>query len=36
MSNKPDLISLQGELFLAKMINGQPSALLPIGKSAEG
>ena len=35
MSNKPDLISLQGELFLAKMINGQPSALLPIGNTPE-
>lgn len=35
MANKPDLISLQGELFLAKMINGQPSALLPIGNTPE-
>ena len=35
MSNKPDLISLQGELFLAKMVNGQPSALLPIGNTPE-
>lgn len=35
MSNKPDLISLQGQLFLAKMINGQPSALLPIGNTPE-
>ena len=35
MSNKPDLISLQGELFLAKMINGQPSAFLPIGNTPE-
>ena len=35
MSNNPDLISLQGELFLAKMINGQPSALLPIGNTPE-
>ena len=33
MSNKPDLISLQGEQFLAKMINGQPSALLPNGNT---
>lgn len=35
MANKPDLISLQGELFLAKMVNGQPSALLPIGNTPE-
>lgn len=35
MSNKPDLISLQGELCLAKMINGQPAALLPIGNTPE-
>ena len=35
MSNKPDLISLQGELFLAKMISGQPSALLSIGNTPE-
>ena len=35
MTDKPDLISLQGELFLAKMINGQPSALLPIGNTPE-
>ena len=35
MSNKQDLISLQGELFLEKMINGQPSALLPIGNTPE-
>ena len=35
MANKPDLISLQGELFLAKMINGQPAALLSIGNTPE-
>jgi hypothetical protein len=35
MANKPDLISLQGELFLAKMINGQPAALLPVGNMPE-
>ena len=35
MSNKPDLISLRGELFLAKMINGQPSALLSISNTPE-
>lgn len=35
MANKPDLISLQGEMFLAKMINGQPSALLSIGNTPE-
>ena len=35
MANKPDLISLQGEMFLAKMVNGQPSALLPIGNTPE-
>lgn len=35
MANKPDLISLQGELFLAKMINGQPAALLPVGNTPE-
>ncbi len=31
MANKPDLISLQGKLFLAKMINGVPSGLRPVG-----
>ena len=35
MSNKPDLISLQGEMFLAKMVNGQPAALLSIGNTPE-
>ena len=35
MANKPDLISLQGEMFLAKMINGQPAALLPVGNMPE-
>ena len=35
MANKPDLISLQGEMFLAKMINGQPAALLPVGSTPE-
>ena len=31
MSNKPDLISLQGELFLAKMVNGAPAGLRSVG-----
>lgn len=35
MANKPDLISLQGEMFLAKMINSQPAALLPVGSTPE-
>lgn len=35
MSNKPDLISLQGELHLAKMVNGVPAALLPVGNMPE-
>lgn len=35
MANKPDLISLQGELFLAKMINGAPAGLRPIGNTPE-
>ncbi|AXY60189.1 hypothetical protein [Acinetobacter sp. WCHAc010052] len=35
MSNKPELISLQGELFLAKMINGEPSALRSVGNTPE-
>lgn len=35
MSNKPDLISLQGELFLAKMVNGIPSSLMPIGNTPD-
>jgi hypothetical protein len=35
MANKPDLISLQGEMFLAKMINGQPAALLSVGSTPE-
>jgi hypothetical protein len=35
MANKPDLISLQGELFLAKMINSEPAALLPVGNMPE-
>lgn len=35
MSNKPDLISLQGELFLAKMVSGVPAALLSVGNMPE-
>jgi len=35
MANKPDLISLQGELHLAKMVNGVPAALLPVGNMPE-
>lgn len=35
MANKPDLISLQGELFLAKMVNGEPSALRSVGNTPE-
>lgn len=35
MSNKPDLISLQGELFLAKMVNGIASGLRSIGNMPE-
>ena len=32
---KSDLISLQGELHLAKMVNSVPSALLPVGNTPE-
>lgn len=35
MSNKPDLISLQGELFLAKMVNGAPTGLRSVGNAPE-
>lgn len=35
MANKPDLISLQGEMFLAKMVNGVPSGLRAIGSTPE-
>lgn len=31
MGNKPDVISLQGELFLAKIINGAVSGMFPVG-----
>lgn len=31
MGNKPDLISLQGELFLAKIVNGVPGAFVTAG-----
>lgn len=30
MGNKPDVISLQGELFLAKIINGAVSGKSPL------
>lgn len=35
MANKPDLMSLQGEVFLAKMVNGVPSGLRAIGNTPE-
>lgn len=35
MSNKPDVISLQGELHLAKLVSGVPAVLRPIGSTPE-
>ncbi|MHA3051154.1 phage tail tube protein [Acinetobacter sp. ANC 4640] len=33
MSNKPDLISLQGEIFLAKLTNGVAGTYYPVGNT---